>query len=540
MSDPGPQCLFWLPVLHRMAAAENAVHHGITCGSCGDKEFRGLRYKSDRSAHYHLCQWCFWRGRIPAEHRDDVFKEYNSFKTPGTSGSSGSSKFQCVGGKTKSNLPKYPEIEVPLDLTNMIPPSPLPSVRSNGPIQLAEFGRNTSPYQSLPLPPRSHSRNRNPQISSSGGLLEHQHFDNPYQSVNPLMAERHQGFGGVGSDAIEDEHSLIAQYAQEMHLGIHNDGIGRNIVVQNAPMMMNNGGSGSLIVGNNPEGKKALQQSRQLVYDLERKNQEIMHDIERLRRSHLDQKQQTHFHQKERPRNPQIMSELVGLRSHKHELESRLDELQGARKDLMDELDELMKLLKVQEMRQFGNPEAGQFGRPPAGPHYNMLLDAERNNSFTNIAGMGIEQAFPATVLQECDPQGIILHDQQPAYEMHYPQHQQNPIYQLPEDAIRPQVFVSNTPTPQDKSNPHTDHQSQRSSSQQRNRHRSSSSNRKKSAASRKRSPSANSKSQKSQQQQHMPRQQDNNKWSNNEETNDNVDLLQPHNTPNTLVVNHS
>ena len=72
-----------------------------------------------------------------------------------------------------------------------------------------------------------------------------------------------------------------------------------------------------------------------------------MHDIERLRRSHPAKEN--------KPRGGGgggggTMSELQGLRSHKMELESRLDELQCARRDLMEELDELMKLLKVQPM----------------------------------------------------------------------------------------------------------------------------------------------------------------------------------------------
>ena len=54
MSDPGPQCLSWLLVLHRIANAENS-RHAVTCGSCGKQNFRGLRYKSEK-ANYHLCQ----------------------------------------------------------------------------------------------------------------------------------------------------------------------------------------------------------------------------------------------------------------------------------------------------------------------------------------------------------------------------------------------------------------------------------------------------------------------------------------------------
>ena len=68
-----------------------------------------------------------------------------------------------------------------------------------------------------------------------------------------------------------------------------------------------------------------------------------MHDIERLRRSHPAKENKARG-------GGGTMSELQGLRSHKMELESRLDELQCARRDLMEELDELMKLLKVQPM----------------------------------------------------------------------------------------------------------------------------------------------------------------------------------------------
>ena len=125
MSDPGPQCLSWLPVLHRIVAAgrisphsrenrcniesqlnfrpESVVHQGISCGSCGTQGFRGLRYKSDKSKNFHLCQWCFWRGRIPVDHRDDVFKEFNTFSKSSLAGStypSGSLKksLQCLTG----------------------------------------------------------------------------------------------------------------------------------------------------------------------------------------------------------------------------------------------------------------------------------------------------------------------------------------------------------------------------------------------------------------------------------------------------------
>merc|ERR1719369_1905283 len=100
MSDPGPQCVSWLLVLHRITAAES-VFHPVPCSGCRSEGFPGLRYKSD-SANYHLCQMCFWRGNMDEAHRDDVFKEYSVWKTPD-------------------------KPEQTLDLANIVPASPLPA-----------------------------------------------------------------------------------------------------------------------------------------------------------------------------------------------------------------------------------------------------------------------------------------------------------------------------------------------------------------------------------------------------------------------------
>lgn len=120
MSDPGPQCLSWLLVLHRLVNSES-VYHPISCGNCLIQGYYGLRYKSDR-ANYHLCQNCFWRGRISDDHVDDIFKEYNSFKT--SSGKSSLKKLHCMPSDKRSSksIPRFPEEpEKPIDLSNMIP-----------------------------------------------------------------------------------------------------------------------------------------------------------------------------------------------------------------------------------------------------------------------------------------------------------------------------------------------------------------------------------------------------------------------------------
>lgn len=138
MSDPGPACLSWLPLLHRIANAESVVHHGLRCASCRTESFRGLKYKSDRSPNYQLCQACFWCGHIAGEHKNDVFKEYNSFKpssgrsTTPLSSSSLKKSMGCIqgeknvkkGGGNSRKVPKFPDHpEKPMDLSNMMPPT---------------------------------------------------------------------------------------------------------------------------------------------------------------------------------------------------------------------------------------------------------------------------------------------------------------------------------------------------------------------------------------------------------------------------------
>ena len=42
MSDPGPHCVSWLLVIHRITAAEGNFHP-VTCAGCHSEGFPGLR-----------------------------------------------------------------------------------------------------------------------------------------------------------------------------------------------------------------------------------------------------------------------------------------------------------------------------------------------------------------------------------------------------------------------------------------------------------------------------------------------------------------
>lgn len=64
------------------------------------------------------------------------------------------------------------------------------------------------------------------------------------------------------------------------------------------------------------------------------------------------------------PRNPTLLAELRLLRQRRDELETRMAALQESRRELMVQLEGLMKLLKVSC--------ASAPGRPPRTPHANV------------------------------------------------------------------------------------------------------------------------------------------------------------------------
>ncbi|XKL60356.1 hypothetical protein PGB90_001372 [Kerria lacca] len=285
MTEPGPPCLVWFPLLHRLSNIETVIHP-VPCDVCRKENFTGFRYRCQKCHSFQLCQDCFWRGRIASSHTlDHEVKEYTAYKSPTKQISHTLRKsFRCVPDKTKSNIPRFPEeLEKPINLSYIVPPSPLPT--HNG---FPEPGVNSMPYDFNSLDSRS-------TIKSSG----------KYSSFN--------------ASQVDDEHKLIARYAARLAAEVAS--VGRTT----------------------SEGSLSLDTSRaqrELIFQLENKNREIMKEIARLRK----QQEAEEFGGLEE--NPALMNELRALRLRKHELESHLTTLQDSRKHLMVQLEGLMKLLK--------------------------------------------------------------------------------------------------------------------------------------------------------------------------------------------------
>ncbi|XP_043990377.1 dystrobrevin alpha isoform X10 [Gambusia affinis] len=171
MSDPPPQCLVWLPLMHRLANVEN-VFHPVECSYCQTESMMGFRYRCQQCHNYQLCQDCFWRGHASGSHSNQhQMKEYTSWKSPAKKLTHVLSKSLSCASSREPLHPMFPDMpEKPLNLAHVVPPRPV----------------NITNDYSL-----SHS------MPTSG---------NPYSTKNLLESSNHQ----------DEEHSLIARYAARL------------------------------------------------------------------------------------------------------------------------------------------------------------------------------------------------------------------------------------------------------------------------------------------------------------------------------------
>nr|XP_015843499.1 dystrobrevin alpha isoform X12 [Peromyscus maniculatus bairdii]XP_042119940.1 dystrobrevin alpha isoform X12 [Peromyscus maniculatus bairdii] len=299
MSDPPPQCLVWLPLLHRLANVEN-VFHPVECSYCHSESMMGFRYRCQQCHNYQLCQDCFWRGHAGGSHSNQhQMKEYTSWKSPAKKLTNALSKSLSCASSREPLHPMFPDQpEKPLNLAHIVPPRPVTSM-------------NDTLF--------SHS------VPSSGS---------PFITRSMLES----------SNRLDEEHRLIARYAARLAA----ESSSQPTQQRNAPDI-------SFTIDAN-------KQQRQLIAELENKNREILQEIQRLRLEHEQASQPT---PEKAQQNPTLLAELRLLRQRKDELEQRMSALQESRRELMVQLEGLMKLLKEEELKQ-GTQGAGSPRSSPS------------------------------------------------------------------------------------------------------------------------------------------------------------------------------
>ncbi|XP_040120766.1 dystrobrevin alpha isoform X11 [Oryx dammah] len=300
MSDPPPQCLVWLPLLHRLANVEN-VFHPVECSYCHSESMLGFRYRCQQCHNYQLCQDCFWRGHAGGSHSNQhQMKEYTSWKSPAKKLTNALSKSLSCASSREPLHPMFPDQpEKPLNLAHIVPPRPVTSM-------------NDTLF--------SHS------VPSSGS---------PFITRSMLES----------SNRLDEEHRLIARYAARLAAES----------TSSQPAQQRGAPDISFTIDAN-------KQQRQLIAELENKNREILQEIQRLRLEHEQASQPT---PEKAQQNPTLLAELRLLRQRKDELEQRMSALQESRRELMVQLEGLMKLLKEEELKQ-GTQGAGSPRSSPS------------------------------------------------------------------------------------------------------------------------------------------------------------------------------
>uniref|UniRef100_A0A8C5BBU1 Dystrobrevin n=1 Tax=Gadus morhua TaxID=8049 RepID=A0A8C5BBU1_GADMO len=302
MSDPSPQCLVWLPLMHRLANVEN-VFHPVECAYCRTESMMGFRYRCQQCHNYQLCQGCFWRGHASGSHSNQhQMKEYTSWKSPAKKLSHALSKSLSCASNREPPHPMFPEMtsEKPLNLAHIVPPRPV-NITNEYALShsMPTSGNPFSTKQAIHTHMRKHThtctrthRHAHMLRPPSAWLMSP---CSPVVSVPQAQQQQQQQYGVVPSDF-------------------------------SCPLDAN-------------------KHQRQLIAELEHKNREILQEIQRLRIQHEQASQPTVDRNQQ---NPTLLAELRLLRQRKDELEQRMSTLQESRRELMVQLEQLMMLLKTQ------------------------------------------------------------------------------------------------------------------------------------------------------------------------------------------------
>nr|XP_041570841.1 dystrobrevin beta isoform X2 [Taeniopygia guttata] len=310
MADPPPQCLVWLPLMHRLAHVEN-VFHPVECSYCHCESMMGFRYRCQQCHNYQLCQSCFWRGHASGPHSNQhQMKEHSSWKSPAKKLSHAISKsLGCVPSRDPPR-PLFPEQpERPLDLAHIVPPRPVSNMNE---------AMVTHASSGAPTPTKRCQQSSSPEPSREEHAL--------IATFVSRLRSRARALDSPGR--LDEEHRLIARYAARLAAEAGN-------APRPGPDL--------------PFSFDANRQQRQLIAELENKNREILQEIQRLRLEHEQASQPT---PEKAQQNPTLLAELRLLRQRKDELEQRMSALQESRRELMVQLEGLMKLLKEEEQKQ--------------------------------------------------------------------------------------------------------------------------------------------------------------------------------------------
>uniref|UniRef100_A0A3Q2PT66 Dystrophin n=1 Tax=Fundulus heteroclitus TaxID=8078 RepID=A0A3Q2PT66_FUNHE len=305
-----PQSMVWLPVLHRVAAAETAKHQA-KCNICKECPIIGFRYRSLKHFNYDICQSCFFSGRVAKGHKMQY--PMVEYCTPTTSGEDVRDFAKVLKNKfrTKRYFAKHPRM-------------------GYLPVQTILEGDNMETPGSSPQLSHDDTHSRIEHYANRLAEMENRNGSYLNDSISP-------------NESIDDEHMLIQHYCQSLNQG--------------SPLSQPRSPA-QILVSMETEEKGELER---VLGDLEQENRKLQAEYERLKKAHdrkglspLPSPPEMLPVSPQSARDAELIAEAKLLRQHKGRLEARMQILEDHNKQLESQLHRLRQLLEQTDSKVNG------------------------------------------------------------------------------------------------------------------------------------------------------------------------------------------
>ncbi|XP_024863232.1 utrophin isoform X2 [Kryptolebias marmoratus] len=354
-----PQSMVWLPVLHRVAAAETAKHQA-KCNICKEYPIVGFRYRSLKHFNYDVCQSCFFSGRTAKGHKLNY--PMVEYCTPTTSGEDMRDFTKVLKNKFRSKkyFAKHPRL-------------------GYLPVQTVLEGDNMETLSQTPQLSHDDTHSRIEQYASRLAQMERSNGSLPTDSSS-------------ATGSMDDEHALIIQYCQTL------------------------GGESSPC--SQPQSPAQILQAvereergelERIIARLEEEQRTLQREYEQLKEQHgqrgapagsVWESESPSAH----PNEADLLAEAKLLRQHKGRLEARMHILEEHNKQLESQLHRLRQLLHQPEgdSRVNGASSPSVQDRGPLNENSDELLDPHNSSSDLADVMEQINNSFPA-----CSPSSL-------------------------------------------------------------------------------------------------------------------------------------
>ncbi|KAM9353992.1 utrophin isoform 2-T2 [Pholidichthys leucotaenia] len=367
-----PQSMVWLPVLHRVAAAETAKHQA-KCNICKECPIVGFRYRSLKHFNYDVCQSCFFSGRTAKGHKLNY--PMVEYCTPTTSGEDMRDFTKVLKNKFRSKkyFAKHPRL-------------------GYLPVQTVLEGDNMeTPVTLISMCPEQYELTQSPQLSHDDTHSRIEHYAS-------RLAQMERSNGSLPTDSssatgsMDDEHALILQYCQTL---------GGEASPCSQPQS-----PAQILQAVEREERGELER---VIARLEEEQRMLQREYEQLKEQHSQrgtpaassresEGSSTH------PDEADLLAEAKLLRQHKGRLEARMHILEEHNKQLESQLHRLRQLLHQPDVdsRVNGLSSPVVQDRGPLSETSDELLDSLNSSSDLADVMEQINNSFPA-----CSPSSL-------------------------------------------------------------------------------------------------------------------------------------